>query len=286
MNQEYSHRSFFLVATVALAAGCVVAVVPARGQQPAPTDQPAVRKRADTAGPGRDRAYRSKRRRSLSKREPFSPQRVFPGPSIANIIGDSSANDGYDRGYEDGFEEGYRAAQRSAVDDRRTTLYDAAVAQGTEHFKNGHYGAAARNFILAAKNDQGDPLSRLHAAHAMIALRHYEDAFLLLRRAFQLQPNMVYLPIDIREAYADRDEFQKHLDRLSKDAGADETNPRVWALLGYYRFFSDQQPAAFIALRRARELAPDDAFVAALLNAARISTPAPRAPDSNPVLGH
>ncbi len=259
---------------VTLLSGNLGSVAFVRAQQPAADDQ---EQRATAPGKptaGQDRAYRSKRERSLSERERFSTRNLPTGHAIIDGLRDGAAAEGYDRGYEDGFEDGLRAAQRALAGERRTTLRDAAVAQGREHFRNGRYGAAARNFILAAKNDQGDPISRLQAAHSMVALRHYDDAFLLLRRAFQLQPNLAYAAIDVRGAYSNQSEFNEHLSRLAKDATATDDDPRLWALVGYYQLFSGNHSSAFTSLSRASELAPKDKFVAHLLEVARMSTPA------------
>ena len=105
------------------------------------------------------RHYRNQRDRSLSRRERWD--------NTGAPYRELAATGAYDRGYEDGFEEGFRAAQRNASQAQTETLYAAAVAQGVERFKSRNYGAALRNFMLAARSDQGDPASRLHA-HAVL----------------------------------------------------------------------------------------------------------------------
>ncbi len=257
MNRRY--------ATLTLIAALATIVLAQAPPPPAVTEQPS------SAEPAlrpidESRHYRNQRERSLSRRERFE--------NTGDLRRERAADEAYDRGYEDGFEEGFRAAQRNAAQARTESLYDAAVAQGMERFKSRNYGAALRNFMLAARSDQGDPASRMHAAHAMSALRHYEDAYLLARRAFQLQPQLVFVPLDIRRYYANRTEFDTQISHLRADAMAADTNPKLWALLGYFEFFSERHTDAHRSIKRAAELAPADRFVAALLDAARLSVPA------------
>ncbi|MEE9294249.1 MAG: hypothetical protein V3W34_04690 [Phycisphaerae bacterium] len=262
----------------AAAASVLLASAVLFAQQPPPPNQA---DSADTQAPPNeihpiqpDRAYRSKRDRTLSRHERFGFSDIPPGYTRAQWNRTPAVTESYDRGYEDGFEQGWRAARRAAANQRSDSLHAAALTQGLEHFHNRRYGAAARNFILAARKDQGDPLSRLHAAHAMTALQHYDDAYHLIRRAFQLQPELAYVAMDIRRDYSDQTEFQKHLEQLEKRAKAAKDNARVWTVLGYYRLFSDRPAAAYRALRHACQLDRDDKFAARLLNAARISIPA------------
>ncbi len=282
MTRQFPRGPIMHSMAVLAASMLVVCSNPTWGQEPPTSDEPDARSRDEGTPPEDDRGYQSKRKRSLNKRERFEPRSFSSSPTPANALREFAASEGYDRGFEDGFEEGYRAAQQAIKGNRLATLHDAAMTQATEHFRSGRYGAAARNFLLAAKSDQGDPLSRLNAAHAMAALQHYSDAFLLIRRAFQLQPNLVYVPIDIREAYTNQAEFKKHLDKLTLEANSTKDDAELWALLGYYRFFSEQQADALRALRRAAQLAPSDPFVAKLMNAARISTPASQNPNATP----
>lgn len=244
------------------------------GSQPDQTSD-ADRDRAEPPPVGHDRAYETDRHKALSRRERFDRSGIPPGYSPYTWYQEMAATDAYDRGYEEGLRHGRRTARQLAADDRNESLVTSLMVEGGKRFRQGDYGAAARSFMLAAQQSQGDPASRLQAAHALTALRHYDEAYLLVRRAFQLQPKLAYLPLDVRGDYDDQTVFQEHLRRLEKDAAAAGDDPRLWALLGYYRFFSGDHDGANRALARAAALDPEEKFVADLRNVARISVPAP-----------
>ncbi len=183
----------------------------------------------------------------------------------------------FDDGYTGGFQDGRRFQKWQQQAEKGVGSYLKAMERGGVAFRNGDYGGAARQFILAAKLNQGDPASRLHAVHALTALGHYADAVPALRRALQLQPRLLYLPLDIRSEYGRPGDFATHLAALSAAAKAEPGDADVWLLLGYYQFFSGSGPEAVRSLRRAAQLSPDDKAVNELYQAARLSTPVERA---------
>ncbi len=184
----------------------------------------------------------------------------------------------FDDGYIGGFHDGRRFQQWQQKAELGLTSYVKAMEQGNVSFRNGQYGAAARHFILAAKLNQGDPASRLHVVHALVALGHYADAVPALRRALQLQPRLVYLPLDIRGDYGRPPEFAQHLANLAATAKEHPDDAGLWLLLGYYQFFSGAESKAAHSLGRAVELSPTDATARELHQAAKLSAPADRRP--------
>ena len=157
--------------------------------------------------------------------------------------------------------------------DRGKRAYAAAMSEGVRLFREADYAGALGRFVLAAKLNQGDPASRLHAGYAMVALGNYDDAVLIIRRAMQLQPKIPYLPLDIRSEYGPKVDFDAHRQRLGEAADAAEDDSGLWMLLGFYHYFSDDAPAAFEALAKAKELAPRDPIITDLHEAARLMTP-------------
>ncbi len=221
-----------------------------------------------------NRGYRSRRDESLSRRERFDNSDIPPGYSSEDWSRAMAASGAYDRGYEDGFEQGWLAAERAAADQQRGGLYQAALDSGLKQFRAKRYGPAVRDFMFAAKNNQGDPVSRLHAAHAMAALGHYEDAFLLIRRALQLEPRLTYVPLDIRTFYADVAEFERRIEQVRADAEANPNEFRIWSVYGYFCLFSNRPELGASVLERAYKSAKnDDGTVKRLLDAARIMVP-------------
>lgn len=188
----------------------------------------------------------------------------------------------FDEGYIGGFHDGRRFQQWQTKAELGLRSYLQAMQSGIELFRSGDYGPATRQFILACKLNQGDAASRLHAVHAMVALGQYPAAAPTLRRALQLQPKLVYLPLDIRKEYGAASDFDAHLQQLAAAAREAGDDPGLWLLLGYFQFFSDRPAEALASLNRASELAPDDSAVSKLLQAARLSTPADRVPAKPP----
>ena len=188
----------------------------------------------------------------------------------------------FDDGYVGGFHDGRRFQKWQTKAELGLNSYLKAMQQGNAAFRSGDYGSAARQFILAAKLNQGDPASRLHTVHALVALGHYADAVPALRRAVQLQPRLLFLPLDIRGEYGQPEDFAVHLGRLADAAETHPDDAGLWLLLGYYQFFSDAGPAAARSLSKAAELAPDDSVARRLYQAARLSAPARQTPADKP----
>jgi len=179
----------------------------------------------------------------------------------------------FDDGYIGGFHDGRRFQQWQTKAEMGLKSYLQAMRGGVEAFRSGDYGPATRQFVLACKLNQGDAASRLHAVHAMVAVGQYDAAVPALRRALQLQPKLVYLPLDIRSEYGAVSDFDAHLQQLSEAARTAEADAGLWLLLGYYQLFSDRAGEAVVSLNRAAELGPGDSAVEDLLEAARLSSP-------------
>ncbi len=240
------------------------------------------------ATPPESRHYNAKRLRTLEEHERFNFQSIPPGFSPRTWALHPAQTESYDRGYDDGYNEGWREAQQTVAIARGASVYAQSMNLGENHFRDGKYGAAVRDFLLAATLEQGDPICRIRAAHAMTALGHYEDAALLLNRAYELQPKLVYIPFDLRHVYGIQSDLNIHMTRLQKHADAQTTpdaeNPRsaasrstaakTLALLGYYRYYTGDAAAAHLVLKRARSLDPRNKFASSLLETARLTTPA------------
>jgi hypothetical protein len=189
----------------------------------------------------------------------------------------------FDEGYWQGERDGRRLAQWEQSVELGTASYLSAMRNGLAAFRQGDYATAVKQFILAANQNQGDPASRLHAAHALVALGHYDEAAPAVRRAIQLQPQLVYLSIDIRADYGVQQDFDVHYAKLKAAAEQQADHPDLWFLLGYYQFFSGRAQEAYSSLKKSDELAPSSRTTQRLLDAAKLSAPAePPAPPPPP----
>jgi tetratricopeptide (TPR) repeat protein len=236
------------------------------------------------------RHYEQRRLRSLEEHERFEFGHLPPGQTVHTWREHPARRESYDLGFEDGYAEGWRAAQHAISVARGASVYDEAMEMGEGHFRERDYGSAVRDFLLAATVDQGDPMCRLRAAHSMTALGHYDDAAMLIKRAFELQPKLVYVPFDMRRLYNEGSELSNHVARLEKHvdamsggdamsgAGGDDPartrRANTLALLGYYRYYSGDASGAHRVLTQARSISRRDRFINALLEAARVSAPA------------
>jgi tetratricopeptide (TPR) repeat protein len=171
---------------------------------------------------------------------------------------DDYRNDDFERAYRQGVEDGRNFERFEIQAERGFANYTQAMAEGYAAFEKGDFGVAARAFLLAARLNQGDPACRLCAAHAQVALGRYEAAVHLLQRAFDLQPKIAYLPLDVRTAYGVDSDFDHHLAALRAAADRESENADLQWLLGYYYFFSGRAAKAEPLFRRALDLRPDD----------------------------
>ncbi|UCG16900.1 MAG: hypothetical protein JSV19_02465 [Phycisphaerales bacterium] len=180
----------------------------------------------------------------------------------------------FDYGYERGHDDGRRFAEWEFRYQVGVRSYTQAMETGVEMFIKGDYATAVRQFMLAAKLNQGDAASRLHAAHAMVAQGRYAEAALSVRRALQLQPKLVYLPLDIRREYGRKQDFEKHYQQLKDAATQAPDDAELYFLLGYYQFFAGRAAEAYRSLQKSDALDPGNRTTKRLLDAAKLSTPA------------
>lgn len=184
--------------------------------------------------------------------------------------------DEFDYGYLEGRRDGRRFAEWERSYELGRRSYTDAMSDGLLAFRHGDYSTAARHFVRAARLNQGDPASRIHAAHALVAIGRYHRALPALRRAFQLQPKLAFLALDIRKDYGVKGDFDAQVKELEQAARRARTNPALWLLLGYYHFYSGREADALAALYESAELAPGDFMTEALLDAAETVAPAPQ----------
>jgi len=193
-----------------------------------------------------------------------------------------------DQAYRQGFHEGYEAWRtQDDIYNRTQRLLrnrDEALKAGLQAFAEGSYDQAADQFLLAARMDNGDPASRLHAAQALFALQQYAEAVPLLRRAFELQPNLIYFKFDLRRDYDSPEDFVAQLEDLKAVVAENPDWADGYLLLGYELLHSGQRSSAYKAFTKAAELDPVDTLsrrfltVSMPMPAKRAAKPAPAAP--------
>jgi tetratricopeptide (TPR) repeat protein len=189
----------------------------------------------------------------------------YYGYGIYHRAYDQSLRDAYRYGFLPGFDiaEFYREskARGEEVREHASNHYK----RGLKHFREGRYHPATRYFKLAAETNQGNPTSRIYAAHALFAIGRYEDAVRYLRRAFELQPKIALLSYDIRKDYKDQTDFKQQLEKLLEAHQLDPDRIERLVLMGYIYFYTNQREKAYHPLFRAIKINPDDRLARLLL---------------------
>lgn len=144
------------------------------------------------------------------------------------------------------------------------------LRMGVDMMREGAYGMAARAFVAAADKNHEDAGSRLLASQALVAAGSYGKALQHMRRALELQPLLLNVPINLRDEYGIglRGDFDAHLAKLQDYCNANPKRADGWLLLACTSYFSDRMQDAAPALKRAKSLAPKDSLVVKLWDAA------------------
>ncbi len=157
--------------------------------------------------------------------------------------------------------------------DRVLRSHDEALRIGLEQLRAAEYQKAAIALTLAAELDQSDPACRIHLAQARMALGHYAEGGKALRRALELQPKLVYVPLDLDGYYASESTFDEQVEALAKVAAEGEQPADVHFLLGFMEFQRGRYEPAYAAFRVASRGNAKDTLTAAYL---KITKPAAR----------
>ena len=245
----------------------------------------ATRDHGPAASAKKKKQDRDQRRNKYPRRFDLRPQ--FYQDDYGYRFGVPAFDENYDRrterAYQQGLMDGRHYERLDVQAERGFAEYRRAMFQGNAAFTSGKYGLAARQYLLAAALNQGDPASRLCAAHCQIALHDYGPAARLLRRAFELQPKLLYLPMDIRGAYGNDSDFPSHRKALRQATVKAAEDGDLWFVLGYVHYFSGNMAQAAKSLQQASELQPDDRLTAELASLARLSAgPAGNRSPKNP----
>lgn len=181
----------------------------------------------------------------------------------------SDLEDAYSQGVTDGRNE-QRFREQA---ERGLASYQRAMADGHEAFRREDYSAASRAYTLAAQLNQGDPVSRLEAAQAQIALGRHAAAGKMLRRAFAIEPRIAYLPLNLRDAYAKPADFETHIGLLRKAASDQADDVDVLFALAFCEHFGGDSAAAKKCLDQAQALEPGNSVIAEFRQVVTLSTP-------------
>jgi tetratricopeptide (TPR) repeat protein len=171
--------------------------------------------------------------------------------------------------YDQGSRLEYWRQQELATRESLTLLsFDNLFRRGMDAFREGNYGQAARLFVAAADKNHEDAASRLHAAQALLAVGQYAEALRHVRRAFELQPLLMQLPLDLQDDYTIKSDYDAHVGGLAEHVQANPRDHSALLLLGYAQFFGPRPESAASTMAEIKRLAPKDPFARKLRAAA------------------
>jgi hypothetical protein len=149
---------------------------------------------------------------------------------------------------------------KPAADSPVTEKY---LREASELFQQAKYLEAAKKFRLAAISSPDNAAPYFALGQALIGMGSYEYAAKVIRKAMQLNPDLVREPGDIVGVYQSQEEFERVMAEL-ENAAPKNADGRF--LLGVQRYFSGDPRAreVFEALAKER---PDDELIKAFRDA-------------------
>jgi tetratricopeptide (TPR) repeat protein len=131
------------------------------------------------------------------------------------------------------------------------------LREGSEHFVNADYEAAARSFRLAVATDPHAAPPRFAFGQALLAIGEYENAAKVLRGALSQEQALLRAPGSIVGVYKTAEEFTAVLNTLKNRSLQDRDNADLLFLIGYQQYFSGD-PQAVVTFGRLAQAHPED----------------------------
>ncbi|MBU0641529.1 MAG: tetratricopeptide repeat protein [Planctomycetes bacterium] len=156
--------------------------------------------------------------------------------------------------------------------ERLLSTQERALRLGVSQMRAGDYVRALITLTMAAELDNGDPSCRIHLAQARLARGHYEEAGKVLRRALQLQPKLVYVPLHLQACYPDATTFDAHVDALAAHLQQNRASVDAYFLLGFLEFQRGNYDESYAAFRRVARVWPEDDLTQAYLKVTKPQT--------------
>ena len=137
----------------------------------------------------------------------------------------------------------------------------------------GRFRAALVALTLAGELNQGDAACRLHLAQTRVALGHDKEAAEVLRRALQLQPKLVAMPLNLDRYYPEPENFASDIDALATRLAQRQATADEYFLLGFMQFQRGNFDAAYAAFEHTAAEMPKDELTQSYL---QLTKPASR----------
>lgn len=140
------------------------------------------------------------------------------------------------------------------------------LAEGWQAFERGAYEEARRLFVRAVLEDTKSGSAKLAYGIGHYALGDYRVAAMAIRRGVTVWPESLEGGINLLIHYRVADDFDLHLDRITKHLQARPGDADAWLVRGYVELFGGKQEMARGSLSKAVELSPEDPIAQLLLD--------------------
>jgi tetratricopeptide (TPR) repeat protein len=155
-------------------------------------------------------------------------------------------------------------------------LARADVIRGSDALQIGDIQAARKHFVQGIFADADDASARMGYAFAQFAAGEYGAAARGLRRAFELNPDLLGGGIDVVGTFGGLEFLRDHVRRLEADIDRSPT-PSALVVLAYVQLLGDNLGKAYGAAMRAAELSPDNVMIELVLDSIEIRKDQPAA---------
>ena len=230
----------------------------------------------DKTQPRLNRARPESRQRMVRRPNRFRQTPYLDAYGFNEFSLDDPITEAYDAGrWDERHDRGRRFNERdmAARQERLLAQHEKAVRAGLRRMKAGQYPQALAALSLAARLNEGDPACRIHLAQVQLALGHYAEAGAALRRAVQLQPQLIYYDLHLARYYQNEDEIELYTQRLSDWLSENAVKPEVYFVYGYMEFQQGNSAEAWKAFTRLEEAWPRDDAVREFLSLTQPANP-------------
>ncbi len=154
--------------------------------------------------------------------------------------------------------------------ERLRTAHEEAVDEGLDRLRAGDYRGAIIALTRAAELNHGDPTCRIYLALARVAVGHDVEAARVLRRALELQVQLVPTLLNLGQYYPSAEELERQTAALVERTARFSAPPAdLFLLVGFMHFQQGRLDEAHVAFQRAARGRPKDRILALYLDLTR-----------------
>ncbi len=143
------------------------------------------------------------------------------------------------------------------------------LSAGAQAFQQGDYESAVAAFRQVVLDHPQDGLAHLCFGQALLAVGHYWDALLAIRRGLDHRPDWIQALPEVYGLYGRSADFDEQFQKLSQVANQYPSSAELQFLVGYMALLGGDPTTAVAHLQQAVALDPTDTHAADLWRAAK-----------------